>query len=74
MLYGTRYLGDPEQDMEPLSVECRIHGVWFHMPLIRVQGDDAVVEVFNGTERHLKLVRRRELRFYENAAAIEDAV
>lgn len=39
-------------------IEVRIHGVWFHMPLVRRTDTTATVLVSNGDERDLPIVAR----------------
>lgn len=56
------------------TIECRIHGGYWHLDAITFDGKVATVRLPGGGERELPLVARESLRFHENAASLADAV
>jgi hypothetical protein len=61
---------------EQPTIECRIHGGYWHFPLIGTTKDGyAIVKVppmhsHSGREAVLRIVPADQLRFHENAAVI----
>lgn len=58
----------PETIREFIRVECRVHGVYFHFPLVRVDWDaNTATVMIHGFERTLPILYNTVFRYTENA-------